>query len=146
MSIKFKMQNRRKMENHRFQIISFIGVLLLVTAACSFSASTAKIKDAWTARDNNGEQQKTIVFAQDDIFYCMVALTNAPDDTVVKAAWYAVDVEGTDPNTLISETEFTGGGEMTFNLNFDKAWPIGRYKVELYLNGELDRTLEFSVK
>ena len=134
------------MKNYRLQIFSIIGILLFVTAACSFSASTAKIKDAWTSRDNNGEQQKTTVFANDDIFYCMVTLANAPDDTVVKSVWYAVDVEGVDPNSLIAETEFTGGGEMTFNLTSDNLWPVGKYKVELYLNGELDRTLEFSVE
>jgi hypothetical protein len=134
------------MKNYRLQIISFIGVLLLITAACSFSASTAKIKDAWTARDNNGTPEKTTVFAQDDIFYCMVVLANAPDDTVVKSVWYAVNAEGVDPNYLISETEFTGGGEMTFNLTNDTLWPSGSYKVELYLNNELDRTLEFSVE
>ena len=134
------------MKNNRLQIISIIGILLFVTAACSFSASTAKIKDAWTSRDNNGEQQKTTVFANNDIFYCMVTLANAPDDTVVKSAWYAVDVEGVDPNSLIDATEFTGGGEMTFNLTSDNLWPVGKYKVELYLNGELDRTLEFSVE
>ncbi|MDP2966257.1 MAG: hypothetical protein Q8N39_09525 [Pelolinea sp.] len=134
------------MKNYRLQIISFIGILLLITAACSFSASTAKIKDAYTARDNNGVPQKTSTFAQDEIFYCMVVLANAPEDTVVKAVWYAVDVEGSEPNFILSEKEFTGGGEMTFNLSNDKLWPIGSYKVELYLNGENQKTLDFAVQ
>jgi len=60
--------------------------------------------------------------------------------------WYAVDAEGVDPNYFIAEAEYTGGGELTFDLvNNDMLWPVGKYKVEIYLNDELDKTLEFSV-
>ena len=134
------------MKNYRHQIIGFIGILLLVTAACSFSASTAKIKDAYTARDNNGVPEKTSTFGQDEVVYCLVVLANAPDDTVVKSAWYAVDADGVEPNYLIAEKELTGGSEMTFNLSNDQLWPKGKYKVELYLNDGDPQTLEFSVQ
>ena len=40
-------------------------------------------------------------------FYALVTLDNAPDDTVTKAVWYAVDAEGTAKNTKIDEAEFT---------------------------------------
>jgi hypothetical protein len=74
-------------------------------------------------------------------------LPNAPDDTKVKAVWTAVSVEGADPNTLIDQTELTsGGGALTFNLSNAGPWPTGQYKVELYLNDKLDRTLEFQVQ
>ena len=120
--------------------------LLAAMAACSFSASTANIADAWTAADEAGSQ-RTTVFAQDATFYAIVDLANAPDDTTVKAAWTAVEVEGADPNTAIDETELTtGSGNLVFQLNNNGLWPVGRYKVDLYLNGELDRTLEFDVQ
>ena len=31
-------------------------------------------------------------------------------------------------------------------LSSQRAWPVGKYKVEVYLNDVLDRTLEFSVQ
>jgi hypothetical protein len=76
-----------------------------------------------------------------------VELANAPDETVLKAVWTAVSVEGEDPNLLIDETELTGGdGFYNFSLSNDSDWPAGQYKVDIYLNDELDRTLTFTVQ
>ncbi len=127
-------------------LICSIIVMLFVSMACSFSASTAKIKDASMAQDVNGEFQETDVFAQEEVFYALINVTSAPDDTAVKAVWYAVDAEGVDPNSVLYESEFTGGGEITFELSNDYLWPYGTYKVEIYLNDELQETLEFSVE
>jgi hypothetical protein len=125
-------------------VLAILGLMLLAIVGCSFS--TANIKDATTARDYDGTDP-TITFAQDEIFYCVVDLANAPDDTTVKASWTAIDVEGADPNTFIDESELTtGSNSLHFQLSNDGLWPVGTYKVDLYLNGELDRTLEFEVK
>ena len=127
-------------------IVLAVAVLLAASLACEFSASTANIKEAWMARDEAGEQ-KTDVFAQGEVFYCIVELANALDQTSVKAAWTAVNVEGEEPNLLLDETELTGGSNrLTFELSNNMLWPLGRYKVDLYLNDELDQTLEFEVK
>ena len=40
----------------------------------------------------------------------------------------------------------TSNQEITYNLSNDQLWPIGTYKVEIYLNDKLDQTLEFSVE
>jgi len=121
-------------------------ITLATILSCGFSVSTANISDAWMAADEEGSQ-RTTTFAQDATFYAIVDLANAPDDTTVKAAWTAVEVEGTDPNTFIDETELTtGDGNLVFNLTNNNLWPVGHYKVDLYLNEELDRTLEFDVQ
>lgn len=76
----------------------------------------------------------------------MVTLSGAPDDTKLKAVWTAVEVEGEAPNTLIYEKEYVGGAStVTFDLSNSQPWPPGKYKVDLYLNDQLDRTLEFAV-
>jgi hypothetical protein len=123
-----------------------ISALLLMMLACSFSASTANIRAAKMARDYDGNDPTT-TFAQDEIFYCVVELANAPDDTVVKASWMALAVDGVEPNTLIDETELTtGSGTLHFELNNNGLWPLGKYAVQLYLDGELEQTLEFTVQ
>jgi hypothetical protein len=120
--------------------------LFLAILACSFSASTANIQEATLAKDAEGSQPTT-VFTPEDTFYAIVELANAPDDTKVKAEWTAVEVEGVDPDFLIDEAELTSGsGTLTFDLTSDNLWPPGRYKVELYLNDKLERTLEFEVQ
>jgi hypothetical protein len=135
------------MNKHRIQILAAFCILLLAALACNFSASTANISEAFMARDQEGADPTT-VFAQDDIFYCIVQLANAPDDTVVKAVWTAVNVEGEQPDLLIDEVETTSGdGQLWFELsNSSSLWPLGTYKVDLYLNDKLDRTLDFSVQ
>jgi hypothetical protein len=133
------------MKINRNLILSFIGTLLLLTAACSFSASTANVKEAFTAREVNGVPEATTSFTPDEVFYCLVTVANAPDDTVTKAIWYAENADGVDPNTVLQQTEYTGGGEITFNISNNQAWPSGAYKVEIYLDDELKQTLNFSV-
>jgi hypothetical protein len=133
------------MNRRTITLVSALLAVLLVTLACSFSATTANIKDAYTARNDGAE--KTTTFAQNEVFYCIVDLANAPDDTVVKATWYAVEAEGVEPNLLIDEAELTSGdATLTFDLTNNQLWPVGKYKVELYLNDELQQTLEFEVR
>lgn len=126
-----------------------IGVLVVVAfaaSACEFSASTANISEAWTSADEAGDE-RTAVFAQDQDFYVQVVLSNAPDDTTLKAAWTAVDAADTDPNLLIDEVELTApSGQHQFSLTNDNLWPIGSYKVDLYMDAELAQTLEFEVQ
>jgi hypothetical protein len=122
--------------------------LVLVLSACSFNASTANISSAKMARDQDGKQP-TETFSPDEPFYCIVELSNAPDDTEVRAVWIAVKAEGADPNTKIDEAKTTSGsGQLQFNLSNDGPWPTGDYKVDLYLNNakEPTKTLEFEVK
>ena len=135
---------------NRYSLLVWLGIALmaLTLPACSFSASTANISEAKMARDEEGNNP-TKVFSPDDTFYCVVELSNAPDDTAVKAVWSAVDVEGANPNTKIDETSITSGsGQLQFNLTNDGPWPVGEYEVDLFLNDEEEpaRTLEFEVQ
>lgn len=122
------------------------SIIVLTTLACGFSFSTASIGEAIMARDEEGSDPTT-VFEQDDIFYAVVELENAPDDTALKAVWTAVDADDTDPGLVIDEVETTAGtGSVNFNLTNDQLWPVGDYKVDIYLNDELSQTLEFEVE
>ncbi len=130
------------------KLVPLLALLALVVAtlACGFNVSTANIKEAWMAHDEEGEQPTT-TFAQDETFYVIVDVANAPDDTKVKAVFTAVDVEGAEPNTALGEHEITSSsGKFHFNLSNSMLWPVGKYKVDIYLNDELDTTLEFEVE
>ena len=134
------------MKVKKFPMLLALMALILSTLACEFSASTANISDAWMSTDEDGAERVT-AFAQDAVFYAQVDLQNAPDDTTLKAVWIAVEVQDTEPNFMIDETELaTGDGLVHFTLSNDNLWPIGKYKVDLYINGELASTLEFQVR
>jgi hypothetical protein len=61
--------------------------------------------------------------------------------------WTVVQAEGVDPNTVIQERELAAAsGPFWFSLSQQSGiWPVGRYKVELYLDDELNQSLEFQV-
>lgn len=122
--------------------------LILALTACSFSASSANISDAKMARDQDGKNP-TKTFTPDEPFYCIVELSNAPDDTKVKAVWTAVKVEGAKPDTRIDDaTTTSGSGQLQFNLSNQGPWPVGDYKVDLFLNDakKPTETLTFKVQ
>ncbi len=136
------------MNGHGPLIWLTIALVALTMPACSFSASTANISDAKMARDPEGNSP-TKVFSPDETFYCVAELSNAPDDTKVRVLWTAANVEGTDPDTKIDEVSTTSGdGQLQFDLANDGPWPVGEYKVDLFLNDgeEPVRTLEFEVR
>jgi hypothetical protein len=135
------------MKSRTIKFVLVVALVLGLLTACEFSASTANIAEATLAKDEAGTQPAT-VFAQPETFYLVVDLANAPDDTTVKAAWYAADVgDVAPPNTLIDEAELTTGtNTLFFNLAPESLWAAGDYKVEIYLNDELERTLTFQVQ
>lgn len=91
--------------------------------------------------------QATGSFSPDDAFYLIVQLTEAADTTQVKAVWSAQQVQDYPPGTVIGETELISrDGIYHFELMNEGPWPIGRYKVDLFLNNTLKQTLEFNVK
>jgi sporulation-control protein spo0M len=51
-------------------------------------------------------------------------------------------------NSLIDSTEISTSGtrNLDFNLTPETQWPVGMYRVEVYVNGELDTVKEFRVQ
>jgi hypothetical protein len=132
----------------RAQLSNAVAGLMLLAAviACGFSASTARITDAYLATDPDGANA-TATFFPEETFYLIVNLANAPDETTVKAVWVAVDADDVDFDTVIDEAEIeSGDGQLTFDLTNEDLWPVGNYKVDVYLNDTVERTLEFTVE
>ncbi|MFO7945161.1 MAG: hypothetical protein R6U51_12775 [Anaerolineales bacterium] len=134
------------MKRKDFKLALVASILMAVTIACGFSFSTANFDSTKMALDPEGEQPTT-VFSPQDTFYAVVDLENAPDDTAVRAEWVAVDVEGEESDFMIESTETTtGSNQFHFYLENDSPWPAGDYQVNLYINDELQETLEFQVQ
>ena len=140
------------------RILSFISFVLCVAAvasACNFSISTANITQATLAKDVKPDTWEpvdatTTFSTEQPVIHLVATVANAPSDTKVKTVWTAVDVGDAAPaNTKIDEAEVTldasGTAHFTLSLPASGAWPVGKYKVEVYLNDKLDRTLEYTV-
>jgi hypothetical protein len=135
------------MNLRRVSIVMVLVALLGATLACGgeVNVTTAKVADAYMSTDEEGAG-RTTVYTQDAIFYAQVDLQNAPDDTVLKAVWTMVEAQDYDPGQVINESEITGSDPVFFTLSNNDPWPIGTYKVDLYLDGELVNTIDFSVQ
>jgi len=135
------------MNMRRWSLGMVLVALLGGTLACGgeVSVSTAKVADAYMSTDEAGTE-RTAAYGQDAVFYAHAQLQNAPDDTVLKAVWTVVDAQDTEPGLVIDEAEITGSDPVFFSLTNNDLWPIGTYKVDIYLDGELVNTINFSVQ
>jgi hypothetical protein len=102
------------------------------------------IFDAFLAYDQKGDFRSTS-FSPTQEIYLFFNLNDPLERNIVKAVWIAVDVAGYNPNIIIDKTE-NKITTPTFSLRTNReVWELGKYKVELYLNGTLDETIEFEI-
>lgn len=130
----------------------FLAVLalLLASLACQGMRPKMSLENLRMAHDNDGEQAAPS-YAPTDVFYAVADLKNAPQGTVVRAAWAAVDVPDLEedpefPEQTLDITDESFSGSIYFQLSNDFLWPTGRYRVDVYLNETLAQSLEFKVE
>ncbi len=136
--------------NKNFSILLAALALIISTLACALGQPT--LSNVRTAKDQDGTQV-TSVFSTTDIIYVVSDLSNGATGNVVSSKWYAVAVADTEPNLLLDEVEipieedsFNGTIYFYFPPPLDGQWPAGLYKVEIYFNGALSSTAEFTVQ
>ena len=113
------------------------------------------IEKVTLARDAGEKFEPVKNFKTTDTFCALVKLSEAKNGTHVKAVWTAVKA-GDIEEKKIFEKEVTITPEATkgakepsridFSLSHDNPYPVGDYKVEIYLNGELTETIEFKIQ
>ncbi len=104
------------------------------------------IYDVYLAQDKAGTS-KTSTFGPQQTVYIFFNINDPSGAKLVKVAWYAVDVKGFPANTILSSDESTVIRlPSSYEMLYSPAWKVGKYKVELYLNGSLASTQEFEVK
>lgn len=116
--------------------------LTMVSLACGFHFSTAKIIEAQLAREVNENKEvvapTTSFDSNDQVIHAVVRLATAPENTKVKARWLTVKVDGIPDHKLVAETSVDAGGSnnvIDFTLtSSETGLPPGDYKVDIYLN------------
>ncbi len=138
------------MNTKRLPILLAAFALIVSTLACALGEPT--LSNVRTAKDQDGAQPSS-VFATTDTIYVVSDLSNGVKGNIVTSKWYAVEVVDTEPNFLIDEADipveedsFNGTIYFFFPPPLDGQWPTGSYKVEIYFNGVLNSTVEFTVQ
>jgi len=140
--------------NKNLSVFLAFGALLSTMLACNLLTGTSSemtLDNLRMAFDADGTNTTT-VFSPSDVFYVVGDLNNAPAGTVVEARWLAEQIDGYDPEELIYEqsindfTDESFTGTIYFELSNDGGWPVGDYKVDIYLNGNFNQSVSFSVQ
>jgi hypothetical protein len=151
------------------------GLLVFVVLACNLSKNTNNrnsnsnsnsssststesdlgpglaIKESHMAKDDgNGEPaDETDTFDPGDrTIHCVTTLKAAKSGTQMKFSWWIVDADGTQ-NKKIKDIEYSTRALENIvhgHLTLPQDWPVGKYKVQVYVNGDLDRTLFYTVR
>lgn len=131
-------------------ILLAVLALAFSSLACEALSPEMSLDNLRMAYDQNGAEL-TSTFSATDVIYAVADLSSAPQGTVVKAIWTAVDVVDTDAGLEFQEqtidvTEESFSGMIYFQLSNDDGWPSGLYRVDVYLNDTLAQSLEFNVE
>ncbi|MEP6717835.1 MAG: hypothetical protein ABJB21_01765 [bacterium] len=112
--------------------------------------SGSVIKDIYMAKDDGGKPgTRTNKFQPGDrTIHCVVTLNEAKAGTDMKFSWWIVDADGTQ-NQKIKDIDYvtkTLENVIRGHLSLPQDWPTGKYKVQIYVNGNLDKTVPYTVQ
>ncbi len=104
----------------------------------------------YMAKDNNGQAgDETTSYAPGDrTVHCIIELNKAKKGTEVRFVWKAVDVAGSRNEDIktIDYTTKSFENKVHGHLTLPSDWPTGTYRVEVSINGVLDKTLDYTVE
>lgn len=108
------------------------------------------IKEIHMAKDDNGSPgERTSTFEPGDrTVHCVTTLKEAKSGTQMKFSWWIVDADGT-KNQKIKDIDYTTRALENVvhgHLTLPQDWPQGKYKVQVYINGDLDKTVFYSIQ
>lgn len=88
--------------------------------------------------------EKVDQFGPNDMIYASVLTSGTSPSAVLKARWTFEDGQ------VVDETEQTiapnGDAATEFHISKPDGWPVGKYKVEVFLNGSAVQSKDFQVK
>ena len=143
-----------------------LGLLLFVVLACNLSKNknsnvnvninsgsdrpaNAEIytDEVYAAKSEDGAATTTFAPA-DRTVHVVISLNKAKAGTDVRVVWIADEVEGA-TNKELKTLEYTTKAfdkKIPGYLRWSQDWPKGRYRVAVYINGNLDRTIYYEVQ
>jgi len=135
------------MKKKNFILLSAIVALILASLACNFGGEPGA-SNFYMAKDADGDLQ-TSVFSPTDDFYIFFDVNSVDVGTYFEGQWFALDIESEDPSTPFSTIDYNleeGVSTIYFQLFNDEQWPVGTYRVDIYMEGAKVGEQQFSVR
>lgn len=142
------------------------GLLLFVVLACNLSRNKNEnsngnsnsgsnrpadaevyTDEVYMAKDEDGSPTSTFA-PSDRKVHVVINLNKAKTGTDIKVIWFADNVVGASNRELKTLEYTTKAGERKIPgyLTWSEDWPKGRYRVEVHIDGNLDRTVYYDVE
>ena len=124
------------------------AVIALVLASLACSLGEPGVSNVRMTTDVNGDTSTTAYSPSDD-FFVFFDVNAVETGTPFEGRWYALDIEGEDPNTPFQTISYNLEQDVStvyFQLFSDVDWPTGTYRVEIYMSGQKVGEQQFSVR
>jgi hypothetical protein len=126
-------------------------VALVVTVICISVARAGEVKVEATMTTGPEDEARTTFAADTPKIYAIFKTKGAKDGDKARGVLIAEDVgDVAPPNTKVLETKLDMEGDTDDgDFNFSKptnGWPVGKYRVEIYVNDELATKVNFTIK
>ena len=94
------------MKNKRlYPILCAVVALFIASLACNALSSTPGASNFYMATDEAGTN-RTTVFSPTDDFYVFFDVSGVDTGTNFQSRWYALDIEGEDPNVPFQTIDY----------------------------------------
>ncbi len=123
-----------------------LAALALVLSGCDIIGDSPSIDDIvlTTALDASYcPVDDVTTFPPESPFYCSVKVSDLRIGSTLRSRWYFGEQFVEEINY---EVQAGGSGCVGFELTSPNPWPRGGYRVEVYLNDQLERMATFAVR
>jgi hypothetical protein len=126
----------------------FAGALVL-SAALAAEAGVARYEKLMLTDVKDGQTAKQTFAPKTKKIYLSAWLTDVSPGAKLKSVWFAEKNNVTPDNYKLDSAELEVRGKMnrvTYSLSKPKrGWPVGTYRLELFIDDKLTDTVRFSV-
>ena len=120
-------------------------MLMILVSGCDVIVSPSSVDDIVLTTALNDDYcaiDDVTTFSPNGPFYCSVMASNLRSGSALASRWYYGEQFIEEINYEVQEG---GHGCVGFELTSPNPWPRGSYRVEIYLNGHLERMATFAV-
>jgi Flp pilus assembly protein TadD len=113
------------------------------------NADEVVIQTVHMARNNNGKPGEAVLsfMPTDRTIFCVITFNVARPGTKVRFVWKTVEIDGS-RNEEIKTVDYVTKpleDKVQGNLALPRDWPVGTYKVDIYINGTFAKTVNYRV-